>query len=148
MVPSLSVDAATTGAIAWNALARDIQTALLAAGVYTSVNGSGSIATPWVITLAVAPSSVTINGAGLIGAPTAGATATAYGGVDAVQVTAAGSGYTFPTVDFDMPLDPNGVQATGHVLIDGTGAVTGVVVDNPGSGYATAPNVVIRNGTL
>ena len=38
----------------------------------------------------------------------------ALGGVDAVDVSVPGAGYTFPTVDFDLPDDPNGVQAQGH----------------------------------
>ncbi len=41
----------------------------------------------------------------------AAATATASGGVDAVTLTDAGSGYTMPTVDFDLPDDPTGTQA-------------------------------------
>ena len=63
-----------------------------------------------------------------------------------------------PTVDFDLPDDPNGVTAAGHVTCVETDCIApvpgdpitiaSVVVDNPGSGYATAPNVVIRNGTL
>ena len=77
------------------------------------------------------------------------ATATAYGEVDMLTLTNPGSGYTFPTVDFDWPDAPGGVKATGHALFDpNTGAITAIVLDNPGSGYATAPNVVIRDGTL
>jgi FtsP/CotA-like multicopper oxidase with cupredoxin domain len=86
-----------------------------------------------------------------------GATATAFGRVDAVTLTDAGSGYTFPTVSFDQPDDPNGVPATGHVTCaevncapaaDGQAVtITGVVVDEPGSGYSTAPGVAILNGT-
>jgi hypothetical protein len=89
------------------------------------------------------------------------AAATAYGGVDAVTLGApnfGGSGYTFPTVDFDLPDGPGGVQAKGHPVCvevncapptDGTTVtVTGVVVDSPGSGYSTAPGVVIRDGTI
>jgi hypothetical protein len=62
---TLSVDAATTGSIAWNALAADVQSALLAAGVSASVTGSGSIADPWAITFALAPAAVTLDPAGL-----------------------------------------------------------------------------------
>jgi Ca2+-binding RTX toxin-like protein/FtsP/CotA-like multicopper oxidase with cupredoxin domain len=91
--------------------------------------------------------------------PLENATATAFGGVDAVLIVDGGSGYTMPTVDFDLPDDPNGVQAEAHVAsialgdpVDGfdpdTGSVTVVVVDNPGSGYSAAPGVVIRDGTL
>lgn len=77
------------------------------------------------------------------------ATATAYGEVDMLTLTNPGSGYTFPTVDFDWPDAPDGVKATGHATFDpNTGAITAIVLDNPGSGYATAPNVVIRDGTL
>jgi hypothetical protein len=76
------------------------------------------------------------------------ATATAYGGVDQVTVTSGGSGYTFPTVEFDLPDAPDGVQATGHVVMDQNGTITSVVVDTPGSGYSFAPGVAIHNGTL
>ena len=87
------------------------------------------------------------------------ATGTVYGGVDAVTVDVQGSGYRFPTVDFDLPDDPNGVQAQGHAVCAAPYpdcnltvetdflTVTGVVVDSAGSGYATAPAVVIRDGT-
>ena len=30
-----------------------------------------------------------------------------------------GEGYSFPTVDFDLPDDPNGVQAQGHAMCVG-----------------------------
>ncbi len=54
-----------------------------------------------------------------------------------------------PIVDFDMPDDPNGVQAKAHVVWDSaTGDVTDIVLDNPGSGYITAPKVVIRDGPV
>ncbi len=83
------------------------------------------------------------------GGATEDATATAYGSVDALVLDEAGSGYTSPTVDFDMPDDPDGVQARGHAEFDPeTGAITAVVLDDPGSGYASAPKVVIRDGTL
>jgi hypothetical protein len=87
-----------------------------------------------------------------------GATATAFGGVDAVSLDTAGSGYTAPTVDFDLPDDPNGVQARGHVVCvevdciptapETPVTITGVVVDVPGSGYSSAPGVAILDGTL
>ncbi len=82
-------------------------------------------------------------------APLVDATATAYGGVDAVALGSGGSGYTMPTVDFDLPDGPDGVQAQAHANFDpATGAITAVVVDQPGSGYSFPPKVVIRDGTL
>ncbi|MFA5787843.1 MAG: hypothetical protein WDA71_12835, partial [Actinomycetota bacterium] len=86
---------------------------------------------------------VTITGGGA----TTDATATALGGVDAVTVTNGGSLYSQnATVDFDMPDDPNGVQATGSVTVDANGVVTGVTVVSPGSGYLTPPGVAIHDG--
>jgi FtsP/CotA-like multicopper oxidase with cupredoxin domain/fibronectin type 3 domain-containing protein len=77
-----------------------------------------------------------------------GAVATAFGGVEQVTLASGGSGYTFPTVDFDLPDDPAGVQAKGHAEMDVNGTITAVIVDSPGSGYATAPGVSILNGTM
>ena len=81
-----------------------------------------------------------------------GATATASGGVDAVTITDAGSGYTMPTVDFDLPDDPNGTIAKAHVDHGRPGRRTAAsprsIVDDPGSGYTTAPDVAIHNGTV
>ena len=87
-----------------------------------------------------------------------GAAASAYGGVDVVTLADPGFGYTFPTVDFDLPDAPDGVQAQGHpVCIETlcqavapatTVTIVGVAVDNPGSGYATAPGVTVRDGTI
>lgn len=53
-----------------------------------------------------------------------------------------------PTVDFDLPDGSGGVQAQGHATMDASGTIIAVVVDNPGSGYSTAPNLVIRDGTI
>ena len=90
--------------------------------------------------------------AAVTGGGGAGATAVASGGVDAVTLTDGGSGYTMPTVEFDLPDDPNGVQARGHVdegrPVDANGTVLALTVDDPGSGYSTAPAVAIHNGTL
>ncbi len=76
-----------------------------------------------------------------------GATATAYGEVDHINLTDGGTGYTFPTVDFDWPNDPDGVKATGHADMDSNGKITAVVIDNPGSGYSAAPGLTILDGT-
>jgi FtsP/CotA-like multicopper oxidase with cupredoxin domain len=80
--------------------------------------------------------------------PLVSATGTAYGGVDAVQILDGGAGYAMPTVEFDMPDAPDGVTAKAHALMDTNGTITDVIVDDPGSGYLNAPNVVIHNGTI
>ncbi len=93
----------------------------------------------------------------LAGGGGTGATAIGSGGVDAITITDGGKGYTMPTIDFDFPDDPTGTQAKAHVpmiaqgdSIDGMtadGTITAIVVDNPGSGYTSAPAVSILNGT-
>ncbi len=125
-----------------------------------SIGGSGTGATAdAVINLGGSVTSIAVNAAGAGysspavsisgGGASVTATATAYGGIDSLVLGNPGSGYTMPTVDFDMPDDPNGVLAKAHATLDpGTGAITALVIDNPGSGYASAPNVVIRDGTI
>ena len=111
------------------------------------VTGSGAVTSVTVVDPGAGYTApvVTITGGGA----TTDATATAYGGVDAVTLTNAGNGYKFPTVEFDAPDDPAGTQAKAHADFDAvTGQITGLVIDEPGSGYATAPGVVIRDGTL
>jgi len=131
---------------------------------YTSasvlITGAGTLATATASVTAsgaVVAVNVTASGAGYTapsvaitgGGATTSATATAYGSVDSLTLTNPGSGYTMPTVDFDAPEDPNGTIAKAHVTFDTvTGVITGIVIDNPGSGYASAPNVVIRDGSL
>jgi hypothetical protein len=66
---TLSVGAATTADIAWDASAADVQAALQAVGVAATVNGSGSIANPWNITFTAAPASFTIDETNLTPAP-------------------------------------------------------------------------------
>lgn len=58
------------------------------------------------------------------------------GKVLAVVVTAAGTGYTAPSLVFSAP-PPGGTTATATVQIDGSGHVTGVTVTNPGAGYSS-----------
>jgi FtsP/CotA-like multicopper oxidase with cupredoxin domain len=122
----------------------DVQTSGAVTGVAVGSSGAGYTAP-----------SVTFTGGGA----TTDATGHVLGGVDTVVLTVDGAGYTFPTVDFDLPDDPAGVQAQGHATCadpypDCSGApdmglldVVGVVVDNPGSGYMSAPGVTVRDGT-
>ena len=127
----------------------------------TSGAGNGASATAEVSTTGVVTGFIDIVGGSGYTAPNvtiAGgclptgsceATATAYGFVDTLTLDTPGNSYTNPTVDFDLPDAPNGVQAKAHVEFDSTsGVITAIILDNPGSGYASAPNVVIRDGTI
>ena len=120
-------------------------------GAGTSADATASVSTTGTVT------GVTVDAAGsgysgfdiqMSGGGGTGAAADGYGAVDAVTVVDGGAGYTAPVVEFGLPDDPNGVQATGHALTDGGGTVTSIVVDTPGSGYRTAPPVAVHNGTL
>ncbi|MEI6726577.1 MAG: hypothetical protein WCN81_10210, partial [Actinomycetes bacterium] len=104
--------------------------------VNVDLNGGGS---------AYTKPSVAFSGGG-IGATQA--TGTAYGAVDSLKISNAGSGYQMPTVDIDMPDDPSGTQAMAHVTKNAQGVITGIFIDDPGSGYASAPHIVIRDGTI
>ena len=118
--------------------------------------GSGAAADA-MVTLDGSVTSIVVTAAGgaytdpvatFLGGGGTGAAATVYGGVDNITLVTGGSGYTMPTVDFDLPDDPNGTTAKAHVDWDPvTGVISDVVVDDPGSGYSFAPNVVIRDGT-
>ncbi|WP_345305805.1 multicopper oxidase domain-containing protein [Candidatus Villigracilis saccharophilus] len=89
---------------------------------------------------------VTITGGTPNGGVCVDATAEAYGGVDSVFIADPGELYVIePIVVFGLPDDPNGIQAQGVAdMVDG--AITGVYVVNPGSGYKTAPTVRIDDG--
>ena len=81
-------------------------------------------------------------------APVEQATGTAYGGVDAIQILDGGWGYTMPTVEFDLPDAADGMTPKAHAEMDANGTITAVIIDEPGSGYLTAPGVAIHNGTI
>jgi hypothetical protein len=64
------------------------------------------------------------------------------GALGAATVVTGGSGFTLtPTVFVPAPPYP-GVCATGHAVLT-SGAVTGIVWDNPGAGYPYPPQIVI-----
>ena len=145
------------GAIGLTAPGHDYTSPTVTINAPTGAGGTPATATATVkATGAVVSASVTASGAGYSGfAATvtgdgAGASVTPSGGVDAVALTDGGTGYTMPTVLIDLPDDPNGTRAAGHVeqadLVGGV--VQKVTVDDPGSGYTTAPGVRILDGTL
>ncbi len=116
------------------------------ASATAAVNGSGAVTA---VALDVPGAGYKKPNVSFSGGAGTGAAATVYGGVDSLILTNEGAGYSFPTVDFDLPDDPNGIQAKAHVELDATtGAVTQIIIDSAGSGYSSAPNVVIRDGTI
>lgn len=80
----------------------------------------------------------------LAGTTTPGIT---VGGEKVASVTISGSWTGFSpqttTVTFSAP--GQGIRATGTVTTDGSGVITGVVITNPGSGYASAPSCTITD---
>lgn len=113
---------------------------LLAAPGFTSIRPTDG----------VSALSLTAAGAGYTEAPevtiaggggsAAKAVATITNGVT-VAVDNAGTGYTAATVVIGAP-GQGGVQATATASV-ADGEVTGITVTNPGSGYSTAPSVMI-----
>ena len=79
------------------------------------------------------------------------AVAVQSGGVSAVTLLTAGSGYTtsdIPTVTFSAPQIEGGTTATGTVTYTDAGSIrtiTGVTVVNAGTGYTTTPTATISN---
>jgi len=122
-----------------------------ASGAVTGIAVSGSSSFAGYGSGYTAPTATITGGGG------SGAEATVYGGVHTVTVNTGGAGYTFPVVNFDLPDDAvNGVAAQAYAKCDGqdtcplggAGAITEIVVTQPGSGYSRAPTVVITNGPL
>jgi hypothetical protein len=66
-------------------------------------------------------------------------------GVRAGTVGTAGSGYLVaPAVSFTLGAgDTTGAGAAAHTTIGPTGAVTGIIIDNPGSGYTVIPTIAL-----
>lgn len=118
---------------------------------------NGGIAATAVSTLRVDHVNVTNAGRGFLFVPTVtfvntgtgtGAAAVARMKVNRAIVGTAGSGYPANAsvpVTFSAPETrvPGWIQATGHATTNGSGRVSGIVIDNPGFGYVTAPLVAI-----
>ncbi|MEQ1685134.1 MAG: fibronectin type III domain-containing protein [Burkholderiaceae bacterium] len=97
---------------------------------------------------------VATAGSGYMTAPTVsivggggnGATAEAKLGAQAVVMTAGGAGYTAAaTVTFTAP-PAGGRRATGTPIVT-AGAITGVTITDPGTGYVASPLVSFTGGT-
>jgi FtsP/CotA-like multicopper oxidase with cupredoxin domain len=130
--PAVTIKDPMSGAVVPNALA----TATLKVDKINIINaGSGYLAAP----------TVTItsnNGAG------AGATAQAYLTVSGVGSLVGGANYSAnPTVIFSAPpAAAHGTTALGHAVVVG-GVITGIVIDNAGSGYVIPPTIRITDAT-
>ena len=61
----------------------------------------------------------------------------------------ANSPFTLPdaVVQISPPNDPNGTQATAEATVGANGAVTGITITNPGSGYSNAQVDILGPGT-
>lgn len=68
--------------------------------------------------------------------------------VETITLTSIGTGYnTVPTVEIEEPTGANGVRARATATINSdTGVVTNIIIDEPGSGYASTPAVSIFGG--
>ena len=51
-------------------------------------------------------------------------------------------------ITLDQPQGIGGIPATGHAISDGTGHITGIVIDFPGIGYTTTPNISVGGAFL
>jgi hypothetical protein len=103
--------------------------------------GSGYLAPP-VVTIG-GPGTGAVGIATLLNGAVSGVTFS--GGVAAIGVNVAGSGYnplTPPTVQIN-PSNGVGSGATALAIVSAAGAVTGFLITNPGSGYTAVPNVVV-----
>jgi len=94
---------------------------------------------------------ITNGGSAYTSAPTVTATGGSLwrgiiGGAVSTSVTVSngGSNYTYPPSVWFPPPPPGGIQATGHCTLS-SGAVSTVVIDDQGAGYATAPVPIFVN---
>jgi hypothetical protein len=59
--------------------------------------------------------------------------------ITSVNITSGGMGFTGASgITFSAPTLAGGIQATGTLVVDATGAVIGVNITNPGTGYSTS----------
>lgn len=119
-------------------------------GPYLDQFGQGYILSPLVVFTANGTTSNQIYGSALIkdnGGTQATATNAGNSGAYAVDfdITLAGSGYESPP---KVTLSgATGTGATAHAVISG-GAVTDIILDNPGSGYTTYTVVIAKPQSL
>ena len=91
---------------------------------------------------------VTITSSGSGTNATATATLNSDGGVASIAVDSGGSNYDFTTttIAIENP-QSGGLQATASITsVDGSGAITGVVLTQVGSGYTSKPQIGVTTG--
>jgi len=113
--------------------------------------GAGATATTTLVGGVVTAINITNPGNGYTSAPTVTipgrltATATINGlGQVATITPTPGSGFNYtvaPIATISAPNQVGGIQATATANINGAGVVTSITVNNPGSGYTSAPTV-------
>jgi hypothetical protein len=95
-------------------------------------NGIGVAATGVAVAIAAAPAGgINATGYAIVG-----------GSVPAPAVTQGGSGFVAPPVIMIDPPPPGGIQATATATVT-AGAISAIVMVNPGAGYVSAPNFYI-----
>jgi hypothetical protein len=118
----------------------------------TGGNGTGAYAQTDVNAGVVIRATVTSPGNGYTSVPTvnftmgSGATAQAYlvpVGVSNLYLVDGGSGYDPLNPPQVTITGPGGIGATGSVTVNGSGVVTSISLDTPGSGYTSRPTVTI-----
>ena len=67
--------------------------------------------------------------------------------IDSIKVLTQGLGYiSNPSIEISPPTLVGGVQAIASASTDAFGRITGIGIDNPGDGYASAPTITISGG--
>jgi hypothetical protein len=72
------------------------------------------------------------------------AVTTQSGTVTGVTIVDGGADYAAPTVTFSAPNVAGGVQATGSAVVE-AGVIVDIVIDEPGSGYTSAPSIQVTD---
>ncbi len=167
---STSLNHTTTGKYAMTGTASSVVAAFLVNGGSGYTNGtqsltfntpSGGTAASGTVTVAggiITAVSITNAGSGYTSLPTTTPTISGAGGSGAiiypvcligsglvgVNVTNGGSSYVNgSTVTFSAPT--SGITATGTITVTG-GAITGVTITDPGTGYTTPPTIISIGG--
>lgn len=113
--------------------------------------GSGYTTPPVVTVTGAHTEDVLLGTTQLIdGSPGIQATATAVvlmGALQEISGGLGGSGYVAGPVTISAPTGSDAQQATATCTVDGSGAITGYTITNPGRGYIVPPTITVPTGT-